>query len=375
MLADGRPVCHLIAQLRLGAGRTVVELASAQRRMGRTVLVAVAADVDAHWKSDHAMIDALASACVPVVTLGPWFRRERNQIRQAAAQLRTRLDPAPFVAHAHLGTAIDIAALAGASTIAATCHGWNPTRPAKYDDEDAAAYQLCDVVTSPSRFWAERLESVMLVPKVEVVPYGIDLAGGTRGEPASTPDAVPRMVTVCELTHRKGVDVLLDAIAILWRDRPDATLDIVGTGDAEHELRVHAARIDPGGLRIRFRGWVENPRRQLSQFALFCLASRSDNYPLAIIDAMLAGLPVAAAGVGGIAEAIEESGCGRVVAAENPGQLADAMRHLLADRAAAAAAGARGQAYARERFDVEKVARAFARLYREHSRERTPRAG
>ena len=76
---------------------------------------------------------------------------------------------------------------------------------------------------------------------------------------------------------------------------------------------------------------MENPRRQLSRFNLFCLASRSDNYPLAIIDAMLAGLPVVAAGVGGIAEAIEESGCGRVVAPENPGLLAGAMRHFLTD--------------------------------------------
>ena len=240
MLADARPVCHLIAQLRLGAGRSVVELAAAQRRMGRAVLVAVADDVDEQWRSDSAMTDALQSAGVPVVTLGPWFHRERTCIIEAAAHLRARFDSprvrkgpglrsAAFVAHAHVGPAIEIASLAGASTIAATCHGWNPTRVAAYDAQDAAAYQLCDVVTSPSRFWADRLKSVMLVPHVTVIPYGVDLSAEPREAPVCIAGAGSRVVTVCELTHRKGVDVLLDAMAILWRDLPDATLDIFGS--------------------------------------------------------------------------------------------------------------------------------------------------
>ena len=212
----------------------------------------------------------------------------------------------------------------------------------------------------------------MLVPHVTVIPYGVDLSAEPHEAPVCAVGAGSRVVTVCELTHRKGVDVLLDAMAILWRDLPDATLDIFGSGDAEHELRGRAARIDSSGRRIHFEGWVQNPQTRLATFSLFCLASRSDNYPLAIIDAMLAGLPVVAAGVGGITEAIDESACGRVVAPESPGLLAGAMRHFLTGTTAAAAAGARGQAYARRRFDVGAVAHAFARLYREHSRERTP---
>ncbi len=352
MPADPRPVCHLIAQLRLGAGRSVVELASAQRRMGRTVLVAVATDVDAQWRSDDAMIDALQSVGVPVIALGPWFHRERSHLLEAAARLRARIGIASFVAHAHLGPAVVVGQLAGASTIVATCHGWNPARPAEYDAQDAAAYQLCDVVTSPSRFWADRLKRVMRVPQVELVPYGLDLSAEPRDEPNRTTGAALRIVTVCELTHRKGVDVLLDAMTLLWRDLPDATLDIFGRGDSEDELRNQAARADPGGRRIRFEGWLQHPRNRLPLFSLFCLASRSDNYPLAIMEAMLSGLPVVSTRVGGIAEAIDESGCGHVVPAEHPGLLAEAMRHFLTDKTAAATAGARGRAYARTRFDV-----------------------
>jgi glycosyltransferase involved in cell wall biosynthesis len=365
MIADAGTICHVIAQLRLGAGRALVELARAQRRMGHTVVVAVASDVDDQWRSERDLIAALESDGVVVITLGDWFRRDRDRILEAAAQLRERVRDSPrVVVHAHLAPAISVGQLAGASVLVATCHGWNPNRPAAYDAQDAAAYRLCDVVTSPSRFWADRLNREACVPRVEIVPYGLDLSGEPREEPIRAANAAPRVVTVCELTHRKGVDLLLDAMALLWRDVPAATLNIFGRGDAEHELRAHAARIDPGGHRIQFEGWVPNPRSRLGSFTLFCLASRSDNYPLAIIDAMLSGLPVVATSVGGIAEAVEDSGCGRVVPPEAPGALAAAMRAALGDPLAAAAVGRRGWRYARARFDVDEVARTFARLYR-----------
>jgi glycosyltransferase involved in cell wall biosynthesis len=365
MIADTGTICHVIAQLRLGAGRAVVELARAQRRMGQTVVVAVASDVDDQWRSERDLIAALESDGIGVITLGDWFRRDRDRIFEAAAQLRERVGNGPrLVVHAHLAPAILVGQQAGASAIVATCHGWNPSRPAEYDAQDAAAYRRCDVVTSPSRFWADRLSREAFVPRVEIVPYGLDLSGERREEPIRAATAAPRVVTVCELTHRKGVDVLLDAMAILWRDVPAASLNIFGRGDAEHELRAHAARIDPGGHRIHFEGWVPNPRNLLASFSLFCLASRSDNYPLAIIDAMLSGLPVVATSVGGIAEAIEDSDCGRVVPPEAPGPLAAAIRAALEDPLAAAAAGRRGWTYARARFDVDEVARTFARLYR-----------
>jgi len=74
----------------------------------------------------------------------------------------------------------EIGQLAGAATIVATCHGWNPNRPPEYDLQDAAALQQCAVVTSPSKFWADRLRREWLVPRVEV-------PGARRGD-----DATPR---------------------------------------------------------------------------------------------------------------------------------------------------------------------------------------
>jgi len=358
-------ICHAIAQLRLGAGRAVVELARAQRRLGQMVLVAVAADVDEQWRSDPAMVSALESADVRVAPLGAWFRRDPARIRDAAGQLRDCLRGAPLLVHAHLAPAVSIGQLAGATTIVATCHGWNPNRPPEYDLQDAAALQQCAVVTSPSKFWADRLRREWLVPRVEVVPYGLDLSLEPDDERPGAYDGPPRIVTVCELTRRKGVDVLLDAMAMLWRDVPEATLNIFGRGDDESSLRSHAARIDPGGQRIRFEGWVEAPRSRLETYSLFALATRSDNYPLAIMESMLSGLAIVATRVGGIPEAIDEAGCGEVVPPERPDLLADAIRRLVRDPAAAAAMGARGRVYARARFNVDAIAQTFARLYHE----------
>jgi glycosyltransferase involved in cell wall biosynthesis len=366
MSEDSRRICHVTAHLRLGAGRAVVELARAQRRQGRSVLVAVASDVSDHWRSDRAMIAALEASGVTVATLGPWFSRDPIRMAEAAAQLRSLIGGAPFVAHAHLAPAILIGRRAGASTVLATCHGWNPDRAASYDAQDSAAYRACDVATSPSRFWAERLAGAMGAPRVELVPYGLDLSVEPAGNAGGNRDS-SRIVSVCELTHRKGVDVLLDAIGMLWRRVPSATLHVIGTGDAEAALRAQAARLDSHGRRITFEGWIRNPRARHADFALFCLASRSDNYPLALMDAMLSGLPVVATRVGGIPEAVEASGCGAVVPPGDPQRLAEAMERLLTDTGAAATAGARGRAYARSHFDVGAVAHTFARLYQEHS--------
>ncbi len=334
--------------------------------MGYPVVVAVATDVDEHWRTDPTMVEALEMSGAQVIMLGSWFGRDPDRIRDAAARLRQRVADKRFVVHAHLAPAVSVGRLAGASNVVATCHGWNPNRPAEYDEQDAAAYQHCSVVTSPSRFWADRLMREWSVPRVDVVPYGFDLSGEPCDQPTGASGAAPRVVSVCELTHRKGVDLLIDAMAVLWRDLPTATLNIFGIGDAEHDLRRRAARVDPGGQRICFDGWVVNPRRLLRSFSLFCLASRSDNYPLAIMDAMLSGLPIVSTRVGGIPEAIEDSGCGSVVPPDNSALLAGAIGHLLEDSKAAAVAGRRGWEYARARFDVNAVAHTFARLYREH---------
>src|SRR6185436_6278968 len=107
-----------------------------------------------------------------------------------------------------------------------------------------------------------------------------------------------------ELTARKGQDVLISAMAKVWVTYPEVELYLAGDGDARESLRAQARAIDPEEQRIFFRGFVEKPYRMPSHFDLMCLPTRSDNQPVSIVEAMLAGLPVVSTTVGGIPEQI-----------------------------------------------------------------------
>jgi glycosyltransferase involved in cell wall biosynthesis len=122
-------------------------------------------------------------------------------------------------------------------------------------------------------------------------------AAARRGEPM-------RIACVGELTHRKGQDVLLDAMPRIWAEAPATELHLFGDGDLADAVRARAREIDPDGRRVFVRGHVPYPYGELSGFDVFCLPTRSDNQPLAIVEALLAGVPVVATDVGGIPEMI-----------------------------------------------------------------------
>jgi glycosyltransferase involved in cell wall biosynthesis len=141
--------------------------------------------------------------------------------------------------------------------------------------------------------------------------------------------------------------VLLHAFAALVSRRPDATLELIGDGPQTPRLRRLAADLELGE-RVRFRG-------RLSQAAVadalrsadaFVLASRSENLPVSLLEALCCGLPVAATNVGGVANAVGADG--RLAPAGDQRALARAMAGVL-DRHAG--------------FDREQIARRAAVRY------------
>jgi glycosyltransferase involved in cell wall biosynthesis len=365
-------VIHLLGHLRLGAGRFIADVAISQRRRGDQVTVAVSPDLDAHWRSDPALVAELTAAAVRVLTPGDLFHRDLAGLRSAAATL-TAVFPfadssvalgAGVVAHAHTGPAAAAARWAGAPTVVVTCHGWDLARPPACDLQDALAFSLCDGITSPSRHWADRLASTMGIEDVEVVPVGLDLARCPRlVRRRLLPRDTVRLVTVCELTRRKGVDVLLDALSLV--EAPcGIELHVIGDGDDAPALRARAEALPAAAARVVFHGALEAPYPALAHADLFVLASRSDNLPVAIIEAMLAGLPVIGTRVGGIPELVEDSGCGIVVPADDARSLAEALREMIGNgRESLAGLGARGEMFARRRFAIEEVVDQFDQVY------------
>jgi len=374
MRANDRHLVHIIAQLRFGAGRYVVDTARAQhRRYPGAVTVVVGDDGEEPWVSSPTLLTELRANGVGVVRCGDLFHRDVRNLKASADQLRRAVGQwgPGSVVHAHTAMTALVARWAGAPTVVCSCHGWSLERPAAFDLQDAIAFSICDVVTTPSTHWARALTERAGLNDVPIVPYGFDLARYPHVTRPAASNRPLRIVCVGELTERKGPDVLLDAMTSLWEDHPDVELHFVGGGDRAAQTQAHALTIDRSGSRIVFHGQVAAPYVMLETFDVFALASRSDNQPVAIAEAMLAGMPVVSTRVGGIAEMIEGGQCGYVVEPNAPAALAQALHRVItAGAECRRTMGESGERFARRTFDVRRHVEALDDVY---SRQRRPR--
>jgi glycosyltransferase involved in cell wall biosynthesis len=368
MEAHSVAIMHLIAQLRFGAGRYLVDTAIEQMRgLGHTVMVCVSTDVDENWRTDPKLVSELADYGIRVKPVGDFFHRRPGLIQESAAclgRLRKEIG-SRVIMHAHTAMAAAAGYWAQADGLVVTCHGWGTGRPPEMDLGDSLAYQLCDSVTTYSHYWAGRVKKDLAVQDVDVSMMGLDLARYPQfsKNPNGKSTAV-RIATVCELTHRKGVDLLLNSMPMVWSRFPSAELHITGNGDAADALRSMAKFIDAGRKRIFFHGTVAEPYKHLEGFDLFVLASRSDNLPVVLIEAMLARLPIVSTFVGGIPEIIWDAECGEIVPPESAAALADGIiRTLNRGRGELAEIGEKGECFVRDRFDVRRTAVELEKIY------------
>ena len=142
----------------------------------------------------------------------------------------------------------------------------------------------------------------------------------------------------------------------------DAHLAIAGEGPLAGELTSLAGRI---GLETSVS--IVPPSAEIEQFygALDCfaLSSRSEGLPLALLEALAAGLPVVATRVGGIPEIIDQGVTGCMVPQSSPSSLAERITELLLDREKASAMGERGRETVRKRFSARDMTASVEAVY------------
>jgi glycosyltransferase involved in cell wall biosynthesis len=368
-------ILHVIAQLRYGAGRVVVDTAVEQAvGLRHMVKVCLSVDTDENWSSDPKLISELASHNIEVRRIGDFFHRRTDLLHDAAKQLRSLRSEfaGPVVVHAHTAMAAAAGHWARPDALVATCHGWAANRPDAINLQDAIAYQLCDSILTYSRHWADRLVSDLAADTPIIIPMGLNLEQFPRFPTRPTVKAgTQKIVTVCELIPRKGVDVLIHAMPFLWATMPELELHIIGGGESASELRLLAEQLDPGCARIQFHGAVPHPYQRLLDYNLFALASRSDNLPVVLLEAMLAGLPIVVTRVGGAPDLISAAGCGVVVAPGDSRALAEGISGLLHQGwTAMVALGNKGERFCRLHSDVKRTALQLNDIYMDACRKR-----
>jgi glycosyltransferase involved in cell wall biosynthesis len=129
--------------------------------------------------------------------------------------------------------------------------------------------------------------------------------------------------TIANFYPTKGLDILISA----WQDsrfRGNGNLDLVimGSGPLEEELKSQSKN-----LSINFAGQIPNASSYLKAFDIFVLPSRKEGFPLVLLEAMQADLPIIATDVGGNKEAITDAGV--IIPSGNVEILAEALENLI----------------------------------------------
>jgi glycosyltransferase involved in cell wall biosynthesis len=116
---------------------------------------------------------------------------------------------------------------------------------------------------------------------------------------------------------------------------------------------------------LHFLGHREDVRDLLSVYDIFVLPSLSEGMPLALLEAMAAGVPAVATRVGGVSEVIENGKTGLLVPPGDSRALADGIATLLENPALATELGEAARQVAVSRFSLERMVRAYQDIYAE----------
>lgn len=143
--------------------------------------------------------------------------------------------------------------------------------------------------------------------------------------------ARPSIVTVCGMSHRKGVAELISAFEIVGGIFRDTHLYLVGDGP-QRELFERQALRSRWSSRIHFEGFHSTPQAYMLSADVFVLASRRESFGLVLIEARQAGCAIIASDVDGVAEALDGGLAGMLIPSENVNALATSLCRLLGQR-------------------------------------------
>lgn len=167
------------------------------------------------------------------------------------------------------------------------------------------------------------------------------------------------LVTIANLYPNKGLDILIESLSLLPAETlSQIFLAIMGSGPEEFNLKQQTESLG-FSKKIKFFN-LPNAAAYLKAFDLFILPSRKEGFPLTLLEAMRAGLPIIATNVGGNPEAIGKAGI--LIDPGQPKILADAITRLLNEPSLAAQLSAQALIQA-QHFQIEKMFSAISYLY------------
>lgn len=341
--------------------------------------------VRAHPEVDCHVVDARGHGSA---LLSPFFT-----LGAALRLLRWRLEPVPIVLHLQVSERMSLLRKGMLARLAKLLH-----IPVVVHHHGAEFLDVMDRSGPLSRWWSgalvrgadcnivlgrpwrDYLVERMGVPAERVVLLYNAVSDRFGGEEAAARAAAGgngaagiRVLMLANLSERKGVSQLLEAIAAIHEDGRAITAALVGGGEVER-FRGEAARLGIGDICV-LPGWVaasEIPTR-LRAADVLVLPSFNEGLPMAIIEAMSAGVPVIATPVGSIPEVLTSGENCLLVEPGDAGAVRAAILEICDDAETYRRLSASARAVYEERFLINRYASQLLAIYRSLGAHPAPR--
>jgi len=184
--------------------------------------------------------------------------------------------------------------------------------------------------------------------RIAVVYPGVDTRRFAP-DPAATRSVPPRFVYIGRLKRYKGVEFLIQALALARRERPDLSVDIAGTGDDRTRLEAVARRHGVSDA-VRFLGFVDERTRLtlLRESVANVFPSPKEGWGITVMEAAACGTPSLASNSPGLRDSVRDGQTGILVPHRDAGRLAQEMLRLASDPALVARLGLAARAWAEQ---------------------------
>jgi glycosyltransferase involved in cell wall biosynthesis len=291
----------------------------------------------------------------------------------------------PDIIHLHSPKAAGLGALAArllrVKHIIYTVHGWafNESRPI-YEKAVIAFFSWLTMILAHktvllSEYEYDQAQSFPWVKeKLRLIPLGIKAptfmsVDGAKHTIAKLigidiVDFNKKIVigTIAELHRNKGLTYLVNAMASVAQQYPNAICTIISDGEekAALHLLIKELKLEKNVFLV---GRLENAAEYLKAFTLFVLPSIKEGLPYTILEAGCASLPVVATPVGGIPEIIEDMKSGILVQPKNSRELAHAVSFMIEHPIERKQYGAALKEKVATKFSMEKMIGSIDGLY------------
>lgn len=225
--------------------------------------------------------------------------------------------------------------------------------------------RLGDVTITMSQYWKRLFCESLFIPEesIAVIPNGISLNVLPRRDYSNRE---LKILYLGRIEPEKGIDILLEGVAALSRSHEYGPISIILAGVGSDEaMRKYEDMAQKLNLNCTFWGWAdESAKRSLFQACdVFVLPSLREVFPMALLEAMGAGIPCIASDCGSIPDIIEDGVSGVVFETGNIDSFISKSAPLLMDDRIREAYSQKGREKVENEYGIESVSRKMANLY------------